>query len=70
MCPQEYAYRGFNRAFGNVSGELSEQIKLIDSREGLKDLLGQALRVKNFDELEKSCKQLKYRVCILPQVIQ
>ena len=36
--------------FGSVSGELSEQIKRIDSRERLKDLLRQALRVKNFDE--------------------
>ena len=36
--------------FGSVSGELSEQIKRIDSRERLKDLLRQALRVKNFNE--------------------
>ena len=39
-----------NERFGSVSGELSEQIKRIDSRERLKNLLRQALRVKNFDE--------------------
>ena len=39
--------------FGSVSGELSEQIKRIDSRERLKDLLRQALRVKNFNEFGK-----------------
>ena len=39
--------------FGSVSGELSEQIKRIDSRERLKDLIRQALRVKNFDEFGK-----------------
>ena len=39
--------------FGSVSGELSEQIQRIDSRERLKDLLRQALRVKNFDEFGK-----------------
>ena len=39
--------------FGGVSGELSEQIKRIDSRERLKDLLRQALRVKSFDEFGK-----------------
>ena len=39
--------------FGSVSGELSEQIKRIDSRERLKDLLRQALRVKSFDEFGK-----------------
>ena len=39
--------------FGSVSGELSEQIKRIDSRERLKDLHLQALRVKNFDEFGK-----------------
>jgi len=38
---------------GSVSGELSEQIKRIDSRERLKGLLRQALRVKNFDEFVK-----------------
>ncbi|MEA3416338.1 MAG: hypothetical protein U9R02_09325 [Thermodesulfobacteriota bacterium] len=32
--------------FGGVSGELSEQIKRIDSRERLKNLIRQALRVK------------------------
>jgi hypothetical protein len=36
--------------FGAVSGELSEQIKRIDSRERLKDLIRQALRVKSFEE--------------------
>ena len=36
--------------FGGVSGELSEQIKRIDSRERLKNLIRQALRVKSFDE--------------------
>lgn len=36
--------------FGSVSGKLSEQIKRIDSRERLKDMLLQALRVKSFDE--------------------
>ncbi|MEA3417035.1 MAG: hypothetical protein U9R02_12935, partial [Thermodesulfobacteriota bacterium] len=36
--------------FGSVSGELSEQIKRINSRERLKDLLRHALRVKNFNE--------------------
>ena len=36
--------------FGGVKGELSEQIKHIDSRERLKDLLRHALRVKSFDE--------------------
>ena len=39
--------------FGGVSGELSEQIKRIDSHERLKDMLRQALRVKNFDEFGK-----------------
>jgi hypothetical protein len=39
--------------FGGVSGELSEQIKRIDSRERLKDLIRQALRVKSFEELGK-----------------
>ena len=39
--------------FGGVSGELSEQIKRIDSRERLKDMLRQALRVKSFDEFGK-----------------
>jgi hypothetical protein len=39
--------------FGRISGELSEQIKRIDSRERLKDLLRQALRVKSFDEFGK-----------------
>ena len=39
--------------FGGVSGELSEQIKRIDSRERLKDLLRQALRVKSFEEFGK-----------------
>ncbi|MBW2742212.1 MAG: hypothetical protein JRE64_26020 [Deltaproteobacteria bacterium] len=39
--------------FGSVSGELSRQIKRIDSRERLKDLLRQALRVKNFNEFGK-----------------
>ena len=36
--------------FGSVSVELSEQIKRINSRERLKDLIRQALRAKNFDE--------------------
>ncbi|MCL0068705.1 hypothetical protein M1N42_03045 [Thermodesulfovibrionales bacterium] len=36
--------------FGSVSGELSEQIKRIDSRKRLKNLIRQALRVKSFDE--------------------
>ena len=36
--------------FGGVSGELSEQIKRIDSRERLKNMLRQALRVKSFEE--------------------
>jgi hypothetical protein len=36
--------------FGGVKGELSEQIKRIDSRERLKNMLRQALRVKSFDE--------------------
>ena len=39
--------------FGGVSGELSEQIKRIDSRERLKNLIRQALRVKSFDEFGK-----------------
>ena len=39
--------------FGSVSSELSEQIKRIDSRERLKDLLRQALRAKSFDEFGK-----------------
>jgi hypothetical protein len=39
--------------FGKVNGELSEQIKRIDSRERLKDMLRQALRVKSFDEFGK-----------------
>jgi hypothetical protein len=40
--------------FGSVSGKLSGQIKRIDSRKRLKDLLRQALRVKNFDEFGKN----------------
>ena len=36
--------------FGEVSAELSEHIKSIDSRERLKDLLRQALRVKGSEE--------------------
>ncbi|MCL0086614.1 hypothetical protein M1N65_00885 [Thermodesulfovibrionales bacterium] len=36
--------------FGSVSDELSEQIKRIDSRKRLKNLIRQALRVKSFDE--------------------
>ena len=39
--------------FGGVSGELSEQIKRIDSRERVKDLLRHALRVKSFEEFGK-----------------
>ncbi len=39
--------------FGKVNGELSEQIKRIDSRERLKNMLLQALRVKSFDEFGK-----------------
>ena len=39
--------------FGSVSGELSRQIKRIDSRERLKELLRQALRVKSFNEFGK-----------------
>jgi hypothetical protein len=39
--------------FGGVSGELSEQIKRIESRERLKEMLRQALRVKSFDEFGK-----------------
>ena len=39
--------------FGGVKGELSEQIKRIDSRERLKDLLRQALRVISFEEFGK-----------------
>lgn len=39
--------------FGSVSGELSEQIKHIDSRERLKNMLRQALRVKSFEEFGK-----------------
>ena len=36
--------------FGEVNAEMSKQIKRIDSRERLKDLLRQVLRVKNFEE--------------------
>ena len=39
--------------FGGVSGELSEQIKRIDSRERLKNLIRQAVRVKSFEEFGK-----------------
>ena len=39
--------------FGGVSGKLSEQIKRIESRERLKDLLRQAVRVKSFEEFGK-----------------
>ena len=39
--------------FGEVNAEMSKQIKRIDSRERLKDLLRQALRVKNFEEFVK-----------------
>ena len=39
--------------FGKVNGKLSEQIKRIDSRERLKNMLLQALRVKSFDEFGK-----------------
>ncbi len=39
--------------FGRVSDELSEQIKRINSRERLKDILRQALRVKSFEEFGK-----------------
>ena len=38
--------------FGRIGSELPEQIKRIDSRESLKDLLRQALRVKSLDEFE------------------
>ena len=36
--------------FGEVNTKMSKQIKRIDSRERLKDLLRQALRVKSFEE--------------------
>ncbi|MCL0033574.1 hypothetical protein M1M99_02010 [Thermodesulfovibrionales bacterium] len=39
--------------FGSVSGELSEQIKRIDSRKRLKNLIRQALRVKSLAEFEE-----------------
>ena len=39
--------------FGRISDELSEQIKRINSRERLKGMLRQALRVKSFEEFGK-----------------
>ncbi|MBC2695763.1 MAG: hypothetical protein HF982_10910 [Desulfobacteraceae bacterium] len=44
--------------FGSVSSELSEQIKRIDSRERLKDLLRQALRAKSFNEFGEKVEGL------------
>lgn len=53
MEAQDMLIEVMTERFGEVSGELSEQIKRIDSRERLKDLLLQALRVKSFDEFGK-----------------
>ena len=49
------------KRFGNVSTKLSKQIKRIDSRERLKDLHRQALRVKNFDEFGEKVE--RYEIC-------
>jgi len=51
---QDMLIEVLSERFGGVSGELSEQIKRIDSRERLKNLIRQALRVKSFEEFWKT----------------
>lgn len=56
---QEMLIEALSERFGVVSSDLTEQIKSIDSREVLKALLRQALRVKSLDEFQDVLKRAK-----------
>jgi len=52
MEAREMLIEALTERFGRISAELSEQLKCIDSRERLKDLLRRALQAKSFNKFE------------------